>query len=575
MPNYINSYLSITANTVPSYYFTAYDHNTGHVTVIQPSQPQMYQNLTAALDAHLTETHNPEQWVNPYRFARIARPEPQYDNRYHGHIMWRNIECMLGTIRKFADSLYFRSVDDKYESETTKQYPTEHLQQHSWHAALQSKHQFHSAVRDAVLNYPPADWHQLTLEYPHTSTTNPSMIAYTRSEDHGNADRQTITSVGKYLRRHFPSMPDHVLRDYVMRYGEHTFAMWDTIDRIIKSVQDGPSSCMQWRGRDEGDSDDHPYNAYDPKFGWRAAVRLNGEGQIVGRCLVNVYDEPIFVRSYAHKQDGYSHSDEALEVWLRDQGFRRADSWEGCKLALIPQDRSFLAPYLDGNIKTVSRMSDHLLVDEDGEWTCESTNGYPTEHDSFCCPDCDEHVDEDDTVSTGYHGDHTVCRGCADYNYILVIGRNGSEYYVHQDNATYVESQEQYYDDDYLDRNGIIQLDDGEYEHIDYAVHLEYSDMWVAQDDDRAVYTVDDQYEHIDDCVLLHNGDYALRDDAWQCDINGEWYHDDELDQRIEFCSLTTQSILQAHEDNIEDEFGADLDAGAEYCEAILEQQTI
>jgi hypothetical protein len=70
----------------------------------------------------------------------------------------------------------------------------------------------HPAIREAVYQAPPADWHLLVLEWPHGSDSDPSRIAYTRSDAHGEADRQTVTSVGKYLARHFPTMPDHDLR---------------------------------------------------------------------------------------------------------------------------------------------------------------------------------------------------------------------------------------------------------------------------------------------------------------------------------------------------------------------------
>ena len=77
----------------------------------------------------------------------------------------------------------------------------------------------HPAIKQAVLQAPPADWHLLVLEWPHAADSDPSRIAYTRSDAHGYADRQTVTSVGKYIARHFPALADHHIRDIAMQIG--------------------------------------------------------------------------------------------------------------------------------------------------------------------------------------------------------------------------------------------------------------------------------------------------------------------------------------------------------------------
>jgi hypothetical protein len=73
-------------------------------------------------------------------------------------------------------------------------------------------------IEAAVLLARPYDWQQLFLEWPHVSQGDRSKIAYTQNEVKGQKDIQTVTSVGKYLNRHF-DLPDHIIRDLVSRHG--------------------------------------------------------------------------------------------------------------------------------------------------------------------------------------------------------------------------------------------------------------------------------------------------------------------------------------------------------------------
>lgn len=421
----------------------------------------------------------------------------------------------------------------------------DHTHYRTWFYRESSNAPMHPAIKQAVMLAPPADWHLLVLEWPHAADMDPTRIAYTRSDAHGEADRQTVTSVGKYLTRHFPSMRDHQIRDIVMRHGAYKFAMWDTVSAIVRSVQDGPHSCMRW-GDFDRDTDTHPYEAYHPDYGWRAAVRLSSEGIITARCLVNVIDN-IFVRSYTRKDNEYSHSDEAIEVWLRDQGFEKVNSWEGLKLKRITKGRyddDFWAPYLDGDCKWVEDCGDHLLISDDGEYECDRTDGHANSSSRCTCDDCGARHREDDMHGVGYHGDRSVGPCCVD-DYAYVNGRNGDSYLIPEDEAICVNGD--YYDRDYLERYNIIELDDGDYVHIDDAVHLEYRDIWVRHDDECAVYCEGSgSYEHIDDCVLLADGDYALESDAWQCEHDEKWYLCEEVSPFVTECG---KSVHPDHAD--------------------------
>jgi len=424
--------------------------------------------------------------------------------------------------------------DDLPESYKPKYPDRDPANYRTWFSREYGSAPVHPAIQQAVTLAPPADWHLLVLEHPHAADSDPSRIAYTRSDAHGYADRQTVTSVGKYIARHFPTMPDHWVRDIAMRHVPYKFVLWDTVPKIVQAVQDGPHSCMRWEHCNR-DNDMHPYEVYDPKYGWRIAVRLGASELITARCLVNI-ESMTFVRSYTRRDNSnqYSHSDEAIEVWLRDQGFEKACDWDGLKLAKITKGRysdDFWAPYIDGNIKTVFDHGEHLLIDSYGDYECDRTDGHANGASNCSCGDCGDRVHEDDLRSVGYHGDRQVGECCiGDYTY--VHGRGGDEYYICSDYA--IEVNGEYYDPDYLDRHGIVELDCGDYAHQDDAVHLDYRDIWVHTDDDCWVHCHHSgTTEHSDDCVQLESGDWALEQDAWQCEHDEQWYLCDE-DEYIE-----------------------------------------
>jgi hypothetical protein len=539
-------------------------------------------NETARINASNTIAqhivYNPmPTWVNPFTFARIDRSDERKYLRYRQYdwiTEWEtldNIRNAITTVAMLHGTYITAGHDPAWDpyNGRYKHVTAEDAAQHTWHRALQDKFQLHAAIKDAVKCAPPDDRHQLILEWPHVSETDPNRLAYTRDERAGKEDRQTITTVGKYLRRHFSRLTDTQIRDITMRHGSFKFELWDTTEKIIASVQDGPASCMQWD--DEPDewsrtNGRHPYAVYAPEYGWRAAVRLDGSGNIVGRCLVNESDGMrIFVRSYAHKQDGYSHSDEALEVWLRDQGFTKAVNWEGCKLKRIDSkdrwgDSSFIAPYLDGHPKGVADCGDYLMVREGGEYWFENTDGTATRQNTESCECCGDNVDQDDMTWVGVDEDTRVCSSCIDHTYTYVYGRRGNQYYQHEDRVIYCEYDQEHYDTHYLSDNNMVELHNGDICPSDQAVYLEARDeYWHHEDEDVVHCEHDDSYEHVNDAVQLHDHTWAHTDNAWCCTISGDYYHEDDGDAKVALCDIETKMHHCAHEDNL-DFFIPDLD---------------
>ena len=513
------------------------------------------------------QLHTTSTWVNPHEsdFDLRRRHDREDREAHHRHYKLHNYNG--GQARRLFDDLaaVLRSMAVAAEDEfyTARHYPhikREDALEHKWHANLQSRFKAHPAVFAAMVDWQPHSVHNLVFEWPHVSETDPNRLAYTRDNRSGHADRQTVTTVGKYLARHFPGMQDHAIRDLAARFAGYHFELWDTTDDIIRSVQDGPASCMQW----ENDCD-HPYEVYAPALGWRAAVRLDGQKNIVGRCLVYESDRisKRYVRSYAHKEGGYSHSDEGLEAWLREQGYDKHYNWDGCRLARIEswEGSTFLAPYLDGDTKRVADAGTYLVVDPNGRLLFDCTDGGHGNCGGRECDNCGADHDEEDTTWVGRHGDYGVCPDCMD-NFTYVLGRRGTSYYIHQDDAVHDAHDGQAYDPEYLADNNMVELHDGDITCQDNAVYLETRGEWWDVDDCDVVFCEhDDTHEHIEDVVQLADDTWADPDNTWECHVSGDRYHNDaHKRERVQLSTLNNQEEIYVHEDNIE-EYYANLDA--------------
>jgi len=415
------------------------------------------------------------------------------------------------------------------------------------------KYPVHGVINAAIKLARPRDWHQLLLEHPHESQGDRSKIAYTQNEVKGQKDIQTVTSVGKYLTRHF-DLPDHTIRDLVSRYGSAArFQFVHTTAEMIYHLHRGPASCMVWsndRGIKCRDGvTRHPYEAYDPKFGWHMAVRIEGDNTM-GRalCMSSPQDGvKYFVRSYLRpsNESTYSQTDDGMDTWLKEQGYTKENYWrDDERLAYHETSDDFLAPYLDGGEKKVSidEPNKCLVIDGDGEYACDQTGGYPTndeeDENSFDCEDCGDRTDDDDGYWIGRGEDTRVCRHCVENSYVYAYGRRGNQYYVHQDNSVYVESNSEHYDEDYLSDNEIVELENGDYEQMEEAIEI--NGDWYTIDDERI-------------CLFQDTQEWGMQDDGWQCEQSCNWYTDDCTDW-VEINDVRYHKDYAPEQDDAEDE---------------------
>ena len=382
----------------------------------------------------------------------------------------------------------------------------------------------HPAIQHAVYEADPHNWHQLVMEWPHTSDEGNHKIAYTRDEAYGLRDDQVKATVSKYLTRHFPSIPSHVIRDIAAKYAPGQCKFVHTTSEMVHAIENGPASCMA-KEADRFPDNRHPYEAYDPEHGWHMALYSEG-GRITGRALCN---ETYFVRSYrGDTGTSYSQADDRLEAWLRAQGYDKTNSWSGYKLKKIRvhSNCGFLAPYLDGEDKYVT---DGFYITDDSdeaEWTFNQTDGDAETVSSETCADCDDRVRDGDGHWTGMHEETYVCDCCVNDHYTYVFGRNCNRYYLH-DSEGIVNVGGENYDADYLSDNSIVELADGDHAHEDDATYVDRLSEYHLSDD--CVHCEHSgEYELARDCEALTDGEWAHMDDVWRCEHSNDYYLTEE-----------------------------------------------
>ena len=416
-----------------------------------------------------------------------------------------------------------------------------------WHAREQRAYEFHPVIKEIMKKHIPENYRLLALEYPHQSIKDASNVAYTRDERSGTDDRQTVTTFGRYIRRMFPQLKDHEIRDFATKCRNDTYELWEDSDGIILSVQKGPKSCMTWDnsytpGHEHYEADYlHPYRAYAPELGWKAAVRIDPDTKLInGRALVWHSEddkEKGFVRSYKRGND-YSYADEALEYWLKESGYQHFSAWpDGTPLKYFSFSGDFLAPYIDGETQRVNQSSGRkykevsysLYIAEDGEYECTNTDGNPSNSADCHCNSCDEYYHSDDMRSV--YDDDDVCEGCADEYYVMAYVDN-THYTerVHQDNT--IEYNGDRYHIEYLDDHELVELHNGDYAKSDDTYETRNGDYvlksdigsgsdWVLVND--IAYPKDEMY------FCHESSEWYLIDDAEPIELNGKTYHPEHV----------------------------------------------
>ena len=388
-----------------------------------------------------------------------------------------------------------------------------------WHGSNHPRKDIHPAVLAAFDIAQPVDWTAVAFGWPHRPLEDENRLAYTQDIAKGDAGRATVTSIGKYLKKHWPSLADHTIREIVDKCTVTGVEIYGTAEAIIGAAQHGPYSCMQW-----GDTnpEDHPYSVYAPALGWAIAIRKQG-AEIVSRALLYTGDRgcKCFVRTYAKAvgSTSYSQRDTKMEAHLVGQGYSHRRGWpDGAALAKVytgkgPADH--LLPYLDGDNTCVTDAGDTFMIaSEDAGYCCDRTDGTCSRvvGDTYCyCADCGEGVEQDEACGTGVDSEHIVCNGCAERHYTMVTGRRRREYFILDTEAIVVNNEG--YDPDYLEDNDIVSLESGDYAELDDAFVCAVDGEYYLCEEAREVQDKPDEMVH--------------ESNTWVCEVSDEWYSTD------------------------------------------------
>jgi hypothetical protein len=391
--------------------------------------------------------------------------------------------------------------------------------QRGWYRREYDRVVLHPAVIQALDAAHPKDLHQLVLEHPHISVEG--KLGYTQNDEKGFKDIQTVTTVGRYLTRHFPELPDHEVRGLAqLKIGCRIVS---TMEEMQHALMNGPHSCMKWN------TTDNPYQSYCPTLGWALAINESC-GDIIGRALVHT-PTMTFVRTYA-KVGSNTASCNTLQHWLGQQGFTHRDDWEdGTKLKRI----EYRAPYLDGDEHRADMEGEFWVTNTEGEYRLDQQNGgYENSEGANigCCYDCERTLYDSDDYS--YVDDEKICQSCLDENYIYVTGRRGNDYYVHENDATRINNS--WYHNEFLhEQDGLRRLENGNYAHEGDCFYCSVADEYYLYEEENE--------------VKLTNGDYAAERNAWQCAVSGDWYGDNEDSVDVDGDTVHPDNVVDEEEE--------------------------
>ena len=266
-----------------------------------------------------------------------------------------------------------------------------------------------------------APWNTLP-HFAHVSRKSPNKLAFTKNDEHGERDIQTLMRPGRYLTQYFPALSQDDIRDWCGKYAaeneELELKFATTPDEIEDVYTHGPRSCMSYPARDF-DSNVHPtrvYGAGDLAIAYieDADNESDGDGDNA-RVTARAICWPA-KKIYGRMYGDISRLCELLEM----EGFSQQthkNSFEGARLLRIENDNDFVAPYLD-HIGTVHDNGKFLILSEDDEYNCQETNGLcQTRH---CCDHCNKPTNETYTVDGEQwceycrDNDAFYCDGCCE-----------------------------------------------------------------------------------------------------------------------------------------------------------------
>ena len=237
----------------------------------------------------------------------------------------------------------------------------------------------------------------------HKSISKPGMIAFYESVAKAEAQRETITKVGRFLTRFRPELSQDDIRKLAEQYqaeqGQNVLTFATTEDEIEEVYVNGPNSCMAGNAR-KFKSSMHPARVY--AAGDLAIAHIGTDSRVLCWPEKKVY--------------GWIYGDtesrrDTLKNVLKDIGY----SYEpykfcGAKLLLVEDEDSYVMPYLDNSLEVEER-NGYFIIVENGI-TADSTNGLLSTKECSVCSNSIASSDDYVDMCRSCYDEHSYCDRC-------------------------------------------------------------------------------------------------------------------------------------------------------------------
>lgn len=246
------------------------------------------------------------------------------------------------------------------------EYVSSPAEREAWYARETSRRSLAPPIGDDQLRAFPR-------HYLHMSSTKPGLFAYTKDDEHGYLDKQTILKPGKYLTQYYADkLTTAQIADIVAACAAYATLGYSLatstadITAIFNSAQ-GPSSCMQRREPAEYDwqklldREDLPYHP-SAVYGESdlAIAYLGTIGNVSQRAVVWPAE-----KRYCNYDRVRIYGTGPLEQLLRRDGYTaHPDAFHGARIRQIPYRGGVLMPYIDGTETAYALDSKWLVLDE-------------------------------------------------------------------------------------------------------------------------------------------------------------------------------------------------------------------
>lgn len=384
------------------------------------------------------------------------------------------------------------------------------------------------------------------LHFVHLAKGDPAKIAYTESAEKGMCDRQTVTTVGRYLTKHFSDYLSEteiatVAAIHAEKHGnvaaDLKFAKSPDAFERVYSMDATFSSCMQYESN-HFKSDIHPCRVYgagdlelayltmpgDPqRLNARALIWRKESKTLVGR----VYGDGARLRQALANAGIVTTSDNSTY-----------DRLDGARMLRIEGDEDdvFVLPYIDGSSNATDHGT-HLTIDSHGDIPGGNTNGLSDLPSRYRCEHCGDRMEEDESYYVASRNE-SWCEHCTTHY------------------ANFCQRTEEYTTEDMVE----VRVRDGETEMWSksaaesHAFECEETETWFATryhspielhdgttvgpdyfEDNCMVCNISGEYYRASDCVML-DGEYVAKEYLPQGAVEvspGEYERHPELELEV------------------------------------------